>query len=65
MKDPDDAKEVSDEEAHFAADELSKRYNERYKRKMEMVKKLVSDEINKFTITNLEPHSHVYLRENK
>jgi hypothetical protein len=29
MKDPNDAKEVSDEEAHFAADELSKRYNER------------------------------------
>jgi CRISPR/Cas system CMR-associated protein Cmr1 (group 7 of RAMP superfamily) len=42
MEDPSDAKEVSDEDTHFAADELSKRYHERYKRKMEMVKKLVS-----------------------
>ena len=42
MEDPNDAKEVSDEDAHFSADQLSKRYHERYKRKMEMVTKLVS-----------------------
>ena len=42
MTDPNDIKEVMEEDKNMAPDELSKRYNERYKRKMAMMAKMVS-----------------------
>jgi hypothetical protein len=42
MEDPHDVKEVAAEDARMEPDELSRRYNERYKRKMEMMAKMVS-----------------------
>ncbi|KAI2514087.1 emp24/gp25L/p24 family/GOLD [Fragilaria crotonensis] len=40
MEDPHDAKEVAAEDGRMDQDELSRRYNERYKRKMEMMAKM-------------------------
>jgi hypothetical protein len=42
VTDPTDAKELADEDARIAPDELSRRYSERYKNKMEMIAKTVS-----------------------
>lgn len=42
MTDPHDVNEVADEDARIAPDELSRRYNERYKKKMEMMARMVS-----------------------